>query len=189
MTTRLATSIVVMLLGAGLTTVSPAAASDEHEVAVREARGVYSIDVRFTVAQPPQAVLAVLTDYDQIPRYMPDVKKSIVESRSGGVTVIEQEAVSKVMMFSKRVHLRLEVEESTDALRFRDLCGQSFERYEGSWTVTAENGGSVVRYQLTAKPAFDVPGFMLKRLLKRDSGEMIERLKKEVARRYPVSEV
>jgi carbon monoxide dehydrogenase subunit G len=176
-------TMIVLGLGAGLTAVSPASSSDAPDVAVREARGVYSIDARFAVAQPPAAVLAVLTDYDQIARYMPNVKKSVTESRSGSRAVIEQEAVSKMMIFSKRVHLRLEVEEGPGFLRFRDLCGESFTRYEGSWTVTEERGRTLVYYQLTAKPAFDVPPFILKRLLKRDSAEMVERLRKEVARR------
>jgi len=40
-----------------------------------------------------------------------------------------------------------------------------------------------VTYELSAKPSFDVPEFLLKRLLKRDASQMIERLKAEVAAR------
>ena len=40
-----------------------------------------------------------------------------------------------------------------------------------------------VTYELTAHPAFDVPGFMLKRLLKGNSLEMIDRLGREIAER------
>jgi hypothetical protein len=38
-------------------------------------------------------------------------------------------------------------------------------------------------YTLTAQPSFDVPEFILKRLLTRDSGEMIEGLRREMAAR------
>jgi hypothetical protein len=71
---------------------------------------------------------AVLTD---IPRFLPEVTSSEVRERSERRAVVEQEAVSRMMMFSKKVHL--------------------------------------ITYELTAKPSFDVPEFILKRLLKRDS--------------------
>jgi len=39
-----------------------------------------------------------------------------------------------------------------------------------------------VRYELTAKPSFDVPAFLLKRLLQRDAREMIRRLQNEMTK-------
>jgi hypothetical protein len=35
------------------------------------------------------------------------------------------------MMFSKRVHLVLEIHEENWTIRFRDRCGKSFARHEG----------------------------------------------------------
>jgi hypothetical protein len=78
---------------------------------------------RFVVDQPAAVALAVLTDYEQIPRFMPDVRTSIAWERAIRSAVVEQDAVSSVMMFSKRVHLVLEIEEQPDALIFRDRCG------------------------------------------------------------------
>jgi hypothetical protein len=40
-----------------------------------------------------------------------------------------------------------------------------------------------VTYELSAQPSFDVPDFVLKRLLKRDAGQMIQRLKTEICAR------
>jgi hypothetical protein len=40
-----------------------------------------------------------------------------------------------------------------------------------------------VRYELRAKPAFAVPDFVLRRLLKRDSRETITRIAGEIGRR------
>ena len=97
--------------------------------------------------------------------------------------VVEQEAVSRMMMFSKRVRLVLEITEDPGTIRFHDRCGGSFAQYEGTWRVVARNHGSEIFYELTARPAFDVPEFILKGLLKRDAGRMIERLAREMARR------
>lgn len=150
---------------------------------VREERGVYTVAARFAVEQPPSVALAVLTDYEQIPRFMPGVRTSAVLAHTTGHSVVEQEAVSRIMMFSKRVHLVLEIDEQLDALLFRDRCGRSFARYEGAWRVSAENGRTTITYELTADPSFDIPGFVIKRLLRRDSAQMVERLKAEIAAR------
>ena len=154
-------------------------------VTVREERGVYLVTARFQVRQNPELVRAVLTDYDRIPRFMPGVKRSSVLERTPGSVVVEQEAVSHVMMFSKRVHLVLDIIEGPDVLTFRDRCARSFVRYEGRWTLSAVDESTAITYQLTAEPSFDVPEFLLKRLLKRDSGEMIEALRREVEVRAP----
>jgi hypothetical protein len=77
----------------------------------------------------------------------------------------------------------LEIEEQDGALTFRDRCGTSFARYEGAWRLSQQDGETAITYELTAKPSFDVPAFMLKRLLRRDAGEMIDRLRREIAER------
>jgi len=127
--------------------------------------------------------LAVLTDYEQIPRFMPDVRTSVVRERAVGWAVVEQEAVSSVMMFTKRVHLVLEIEEQRDALIFRDRCGRNFVRYEGAWRISEQDGQTAITYELTAEPSFDVPGFMVKRIFRRDAAQMIEHLQREIAAR------
>jgi ribosome-associated toxin RatA of RatAB toxin-antitoxin module len=157
--------------------------ADATGVTVREQDGIYHVAAEFTVAQSAPVVFAVLTGYEQIPRYMPDVRSSRVIERSDGHAVVEQEAVARVMMFTKRVHLVLDVSEGRETIRFRDRCGKSFDHYEGAWTLSAAGPDRVtVRYELAAKPSFDVPEFLLKRLLKRDAQEMIRRLQDEMTR-------
>jgi hypothetical protein len=157
-------------------------AGSRRTMLVREERGVYTVHARFEVPQPPATVVAVLTDYERIPVFMPNVTRSVVLERLPGRAVVEQEAVSRLMMFSRRVHLVLEITESADALRFRDRSAASFAMYEGAWRLCDENGRTEIVYELTAKPAFDVPEFVLKRLLRRDSTAMIEALTREIAR-------
>lgn len=168
--------MILIALAFTLATDAPA-----PDVTVREERGVYSVSARFVVPQAPGDVLAVLTDYDRIPAFMPGVTKSAVLERAGATALVEQAALSRFMMFSKTVQLVLEITEGTGTLSFRDRSGRSFTRYEGSWQLCEVAGGTEVRYLLTAQPSFDVPEFVLKRLLKRDSGRMIESLRQEVA--------
>ena len=159
----------------------------EAEVSVREtAKGVYQVAARFEVAEPATAVWAVLTDYANIPRFLKDVRVSIVRERSDGHARVEQEAVSSFMMFSKRVHLLLVIAEEGDVLRFRDECGRSFTQYAGWWRVTQQDGQTSVTYELTAKPSFSVPDFLVSRVLSRDANDMIQHLRAEMTRRAAV---
>jgi hypothetical protein len=163
----------------------PAAALplQDPAVTVSESGGVYTVNAAFSAAEAPSAALAALTDYAEIPRFMPEVRTSLVLERTGSGAVVEQEAIARFLMFSKRIHLVLEVQLKNGTIRFRDRCGKSFARYEGSWVVAGREGRTHITYELTAKPSFEVPEFLLKRLLKRDAGRMIERLRKEIAAR------
>lgn len=168
---------------------SPAATAATREsgseptITVREEQGVYFVDARFHVAEPPATALAVLTDYERIPLFMPTIRKSVVRERSDSRVLVEQQAVSKLLMFSRTMHLVLEISEEADALHFTDLCGASFEQYEGSWQMAVHDGRTEIRYELRAEPSFDVPEFLLKRVLRRDSRDMIAALQREMAAR------
>ena len=87
----------------------PRAVAEESStsVTVHEEKGVYRVLATFMVDQTPPVVLAVLTDYEQIPRFMPGIRTSIVRERGAGWAVVEQEAESRMMLFSKRLHLVL----------------------------------------------------------------------------------
>ena len=180
---RLVVAVVVL---AGLLRVGTLAAEAPGlglDVTVLEKAGVYSVLARFFVPHPPDAVRAVLTDYEDIPKFMPQIETSLVLERAPGHAVVRQEANSRFMLFSKRVYLVLDVTEDPEHIVFQDVSQRSFSRYEGSWCLSAEEGGTDVLYQLVADPSFDVPGFILKRLLQRDSAETIRQLREEIATR------
>jgi ribosome-associated toxin RatA of RatAB toxin-antitoxin module len=174
--------VTLMIVVAGITPAS-AMPQDDGSVRVNEAGGTYSVVATFTVPHAPSFAVAALTDYPNIPRFLPEVRSSTILERLDGLVVVEQEAVASFLMFSKRIHLVLEVRELQNTIRFRDRCRRSFVRYEGSWTMIEKDGRTDIRYELSAKPSFDVPALLLKRLLKRDATRMIERLRAEIAAR------
>ena len=177
-----ARSLVVLT---ALFSVPAIAAAQDPIISVQETGGGYTVSARFNVAERADVVRDVLTDYESIPRFMPNVRTSrVVERRNDGIRV-EQEAVSRYLLFSKRVHLLLEVNESDEVIKFRDLCNKSFKRYEGAWAIAASGADTELRYELTAHPAFGVPGFVLRKLLDRDAREMIDALRTEISMRAP----
>ena len=180
MTTRLFLTSVAIFTAA---LVAGAVTQDDPVISVRETSGTYVVAARFNVPAPTSVVREVLTDYANIPRFMPGVRTSEVLERDDGYARVEQEAISKFMLFSKRVHLVLDVDEGAGVIRFRDRCKRSFVQYEGAWVMTEQDGRTEITYELNAQPAFSVPEFVLRRLLNRDARVMIERLRAEIAAR------
>jgi hypothetical protein len=171
---------ILVLIGSA----ASAAAGEDPRVSVRDmGNGTYRVSAQFTVAAPAAVARAVLTDYADIPRFLPDVRHSRIVERSDGRALVEQEAVSKFMFFSRRVHLLLDVQEGPDVIRFRDQCGKSFAIYEGSWTIVPQDGGVELIYELAAQPTFDVPLFVIRKVLSADAREMATRLRAEMVSR------
>lgn len=178
--------IVRTLVPALLLTTTLVAASErnDREVTLQKiADGVYVLDARFEVRASADLVRHVITDYENIAGYLPGIRRSIVLERTDGRIRVEQEAVSRYLLFSKTIHLLLDIREEGDVITFRDTCGRSFSRYEGQWRLEEGAGTTSLVYRLTAEPGFEVPDFVINRVLSRDAAEMITHLRAEVARR------
>ena len=179
MTRTLRTSVAAL----AVTLAATSAAAQDPPTSVHETDGEYTVLATFTVPGSAGTAREVLTDYANIPRFMPNVRSSVVVHRQDRQVRVEQQAKTHFMWFSKEIYLVLEVEEGADVIRFRDSGARSFSRYEGSWTIAAVNSETRLAYELVARPAFDVPGFVLRKLLKRDAVEMIGRLQAEIRAR------
>ena len=94
-----------------------AAGQPATNLTVREGQGVYRVTARFLIDQPRSAALAVLTDYEEIPRFMPDVRTSVVrahrERRSAnGAAIVSESGCARLdcpvgLVASPRTYLRL----------------------------------------------------------------------------------
>lgn len=177
--------LIMLVVAAAVAAAAPArAAPDAANVSVREvAPGVYRVDARFSVAVSAATARAVLTDYANLPCFLPDIRTSRVRARSDGYAQVEQEALSGYLLLSKRVYLLLEVHEEPDSITFRDTWHRSFRHYEGRWRITPHGGSTELTYELVAEPSFSVPSRLATRLLTRDASRMIERLRVEMVRR------
>ena len=175
----LVTCVAILTATLGATT----AAQQDPIISVWETGDAHTVTARFSVPASPAVVRNVLTDYANIPRFMPNVRTSRVLEHQDGHARVEQEAVSKYLFFSKRIHLVLDVKEGADVISFRDRSNTSFVQYEGAWSISANGDQTDVCYELTAQPDFSVPGFVLRGLLNRDATVMIEQLCAEIRAR------
>jgi carbon monoxide dehydrogenase subunit G len=144
----------------------------------------YEVEGSFKVKAPAAAVWAVLTDYDRIGGFVKAMRSSrVVASRVDGTTVVEQEAVGGVLIFSRTVKVVLEIRREPGRLAFVDVGREDFWDYSGSWSVTERGDESEVVYRLSATPDFTVPPFLMRSGMKKGAGELLDQVREEIVRR------
>ena len=113
----------------------------------------------------------VLTDYDRLSEFIPNLAESKVISRNGNKVELAQVGSQDFLGFSFSAEVLLEFEEepSKGRLKFHLLEGD-FRRFDGSWILQElPNGnGSSLIYELTVQGCFGMPISLIEQRLRRD---------------------
>lgn len=144
----------------------------------------YEVNGTFLVQASSAAVWDVLTDYENIPRFVSSMKRSrVLERRADGMVFLEQEAAGGMFMLTKKVFVCLEVRRGEQWLDFGDRCRRHFWFYEGGWRTRLGPDGTVVSYRLEVQPDFPAPGFLLRRVMRQGAAELLRQVRAEILRR------
>ena len=160
--------------------------AQEVHVTLREtAPGTYFLNGEFVVQASSSTAWNVITDYDNIGKFVSSIRFSRVLKREPDSAVIEQEGSGRFLFFSRRVKLTLAVKESPpDHVGFRDIKKSQFNRYEGSWTITSSTSGCSVKYELVAAPNTSlVLKFATKSVLRKNVRQLLNEVRAEIERR------
>ncbi len=125
----------------------------------------------------------VVTDYDQLGNFMPNLESRQTDRTAGGV-LVRQVGTSSL---SRRVRFQFVLEfERRDAstLRFRQVVG-NLRKYEGSWRVTPTSGGVRIAYQAVVTHGFPIAGRILASLVRTDIEKIMPAIVAEMQRRAP----
>lgn len=173
-----------LLVGLTLTGALPAHSNDGLAVEVAEdGRGAYRVTGAFTVAADHGAVWQVLTDYDRLGQFIPSMKSSLVKREGAHVALVSQATTTRVMAISATTRVLLRLQEAPPhSIRFTDVSGRDFERYQGTWTIEASGEGTRVGYEAAAKPRF-VPPLVGKSIMEGTVRGLLQDLRREVLRR------
>lgn len=152
--------------------------------------GICNVDASFDVAADCSTAWAVLTDYDQMHRFISGLKRSHLEEYSGrGRFLVEQEFEGGFLFVTKRVRVRLAVcETRCQTILFEDIGHQDFEFYKGSWQLRSGPKGQMkISYSLKAQQNFDDPfaGDYMRGGIK----DLLDSMRLEIARRQALAVV
>jgi ribosome-associated toxin RatA of RatAB toxin-antitoxin module len=172
-----------LLAAGGAASAAPALALTVERVDGADGSKVYQIASSATVAAAPAVVWRVLTDYNRMAEFVPDLKSARVVSRSGDRVVIEQRGAVRFLFISQPI--RLVVQAHEQALERIDvtLIEGDMKVYHAAWELhPAAAGGTTVNYSASIEPKFYVPGVMGASLVRQDIAKMMAAVLQRIAR-------
>lgn len=170
-----------LLLSSFLLFAMPAMADPaKPEVAVKrvdsEGEQVFEVSASGTVRASPAAVWKVLTDYEAMPGFVPDLEKNSVISRTGNRVILEQSGVARFLFLSRTINLIVHVaEEPMSSIEIKLVTGD-MKVYHCRWEMTPvpETGGTRIVYTGKMVPKFYVPGMLGSNIIRRDIERMMQ---------------
>lgn len=139
---------------------------------------VFEVVASGTVRAAPAAVWKVLTDYEAMPEFVPDLERNKVISRTGNSAMIEQAGVARFLFLSRTIKLVVQAtEEPISSIDIRLVSGD-MKVYHCRWDMALipDTGGTRISYSGKMVPKFYVPGMLGSNIIRRD----IERMMKAV---------
>lgn len=144
----------------------------------------YYVRGSFDTPAPPEAVFAVLSDYDNLAGVLSGLRSSRVLDRDRGQLLVEQVLQGSFLFFRKSVRLVLLIDQQAPLrIEFQQAEKKPFRHYQGSWLVEPTPEGTRVDYTLTVSRGDMAPVFVERKLFRENAKLLMVELKKEVARR------
>lgn len=135
----------------------------------------YQVTSSAMVDAPPAAVWRLLTDYDHLADYLPNLKSVRVVSRDGDTVILDQVGTARFLFFSQSIRLRVLVQERAPDQIDISLIEGDMKVFRASWKLSplAGAGGTRLDYQANIVPKFDVPGVVGTSVVKKDIARMM----------------
>jgi len=172
--------LVSLLVFSGSTMAQPPASDVVVKRVNADGEQVFEVTASGSVKATPEAVWKVLTNYEGMPEFVPDLKKNKVLSRTGNRVIIEQSGVARFLFLSRTIHLVVQAHEEPMTAIDISLVTGDMKVYSCRWQMTAlPEGGTRIDYSGKMVPKFYVPGMLGSNIIRGD----IERMMSAVLQR------
>ena len=148
-------------------------------------QGVRRLAVQLRTGIPLDVLWEVLTDYEELETFIPNLAKSELVRRDGPKVHLQQVGSQQLLglRFSAQVLLELTEYRPEGLLQFRMLRGD-FRRFEGSWRVRSLPEGSSLLYELTVQGCLGMPIALIEERLRDDLSSNLSAVEAEARRRW-----
>ncbi|GAB4288500.1 MAG: SRPBCC family protein [Oscillatoriaceae cyanobacterium] len=140
---------------------------------------------KILISARPDTVWAVLTDYNNFSRFLPNIVSSQLLSVNGNTKVVEQIAVREVLGVTVRSRLRTESRENgRSQIDFR-LVGGDLKTLQGFWKIESVPGSNQVLliHQVEAQPQPGIPPGIFYGIFKNSLNPTLNAIRQEAQRR------
>lgn len=143
----------------------------------------YVANVTMFAPVPPGVAWAVLTDFDHMASWVPNVRESKVVARDSNIVTIEQRGTAKFGIASfPYVSVRQMTLDPERTVHAKQIKG-SMKRVESLMTLTPEDNGTKLTYRLEMVPSALAAAALSKDFLARELTEQFTGIVEEMTRR------
>ncbi|MFN9624527.1 MAG: SRPBCC family protein [Cyanobacteriota bacterium] len=149
--------------------------------------GKRRLAVQLRLVPEPAAIWNVITEYDNLHRFIPNLEHSRVIWRRDGHVGVEQVGTQMLcgLRFSARVTLELMEAAESGRLVFRMTQGD-FRCFQGEWRVGRDNTSSWLFYDLLVQGKPGMPIGLIEQRLQQDLANNLRGVQQEAIRRQGV---
>lgn len=174
--------LVFLLLGVSAPLVTAQASRPELpklEVSVKQVdqdtQAMYEVDATGAVHAALPKVWRILTSYERMTEFVPDMESCKVLSRNGNEVIIEQFGVARFLFMSRAIHLIVRATEQPMSSIDIALISGDMKHYESRWELVPipETGGTRIIYHGKLLPNFYVPGLIGSKMIRNDIERMM----------------
>jgi carbon monoxide dehydrogenase subunit G len=161
-----------------------AAGVGDLDIAVDYRDGRYSGSLRMVVPVPPTTAMAVLTDFDHMAEFVPNLTASRVMARSGNVLRVAQEGKADFGPFLWRFSSERRIEIFPDGrILARGLSGSIKSMQSELRLHPAGANSTLIEYRVVSAPDFWVPSSVGTNFLEHELEEQFSAIAREMQRR------
>lgn len=150
--------------------------------------GVVTVRASAEMQVDPRMVWDVISDYDHLAEFIPDMKSSRVVQRDGDTVIVEQAGEFGFLFFRQPVAVRLLVVEYPTRRILAHALGGNLMEMEGRYDLEQLPTGAVrLLYEGRVVPDFPVPPIIGTMLMRSELSRQFTAMVKEIMRRDAVA--
>ena len=157
-----------------------------HQVMERLPQGARRLAAQLRLDLHPDWLWSVLTDYENLQRFIPNLAASRQLWRRGSVVGLEQEGAQQFIGLSFRAKVELELTEHLEERRLSFVMRKGdFRRFEGLWQLQVDRAGvtTSLLYELTVQGCLGMPIGLIEQRLRDDLAANLRAVEREARRR------
>lgn len=169
-----------LLIGFSLALASGLAVAAEVEI--RRAGAAFEVRASIEASAPADVCYGVLTDFDRIASFVPDMLSSRIVSRPGEPLLVRQTGRTRAAFMIHNFEVTLAIELAAPSrVTFRRVAG-NLQRLDGSWQVSGQRPCRI-DYVAEIAPGTWVPPIIGPALMRSKVRRQLEGLEREIERR------
>lgn len=155
----------------------------DSDVRVERSGDSFTVDLTLSAPVPPTQAWAVLTDFDHMSSFVPNLSSSQVVERSDTLLKVAQKGVAHYGLFSANFESIREIGLSPQYEIRAHGVGGNVQRMESVMQLQAEGTGTRLHYHAEVQPGFWFPPLIGPALVRHQTAEQFSALLQEMIRR------